>query len=80
MDDRKLFLATIDDLGRLLGVGDDYAMLRASAMLRQLLLDGRLSLVHKVNARHRLRIRYPVCGRAHAERILSMRPRFFINR
>jgi hypothetical protein len=34
MDEATLFLSTLEDLRRLVALGDDYSMLRASALLR----------------------------------------------
>ena len=52
----KLFLNTLSDLETRLG-GTGYDLLRASALLRQLLLDG-TPLVHLVNRRHRVRLEF----------------------
>jgi hypothetical protein len=49
MDETTLYLRTLEDLQRLVALGADYSMLRASAMLRQLFLDGSSSLVHQAN-------------------------------
>jgi hypothetical protein len=76
MDSSELFLATLSDLERCLSIGDDYSMLRASALLRQLLLD-KHSLVHQANHEYRLKLRFTVCGRAYRETMLRMGPLYY---
>ncbi len=76
MDDDQLFLARLDDLERLTALGDEYSMLCASGMLRQLFLDAS-PLVHRVNRRCRLQLRFPVCGRQYREIVLADSPGFF---
>jgi hypothetical protein len=76
MESSDLLLATLSELERYIANGDDYSMLRASALLRQLLLD-RHPLVHQVNRAHHLKLRFTVCGRAHRERVLRMEPVFY---
>ena len=70
MESDQLFLATLQDLRRLVSHGDDYSMLRASALLRQLLLNGS-ALVHIVNRGPRLKLRFPVCGRAYTAMVIK---------
>jgi hypothetical protein len=76
MDPAALYLATIDDLERLANAGDAYSMLRASAMLRQLLLDTH-PLVHVVNRKLRVKFSFTVCGRAFTRAVLKMNPDLF---
>lgn len=76
MEAATLFLETLTELERYLSVGDDYSMLRASALLRQLLLD-ESPLVHQVNRKHKLKLRFTVCGRPYRERVLAMKPIFY---
>jgi hypothetical protein len=76
MDPGPLLLATLDELKRYVAAGDDYAMLRAAALLRQLLIDG-APLVHQANRSHRLKLRFPVCGRQYAELVLADGPVFY---
>ena len=59
MDLDKLFLRTLGQLEYLLRVGDDYAVIRASALIRQLLLDD-YPLADQVNRNHKLKILYPL--------------------
>lgn len=49
MDTDKLFVRTIDDLKQKLISEDAYEYLKASALLRSLILDGGNSLIHSVN-------------------------------
>jgi hypothetical protein len=39
MDASDLFLESLAELERYVAIGDDYAMLRAAALLRQLLIE-----------------------------------------
>jgi hypothetical protein len=54
------FLASIDDLDKKLASEDEYSLIRAGGLLRQLLLDG---LIDRANQTHRLRIEYEVRAR-----------------
>jgi hypothetical protein len=76
MEIGELFLATLNELENYLAVGDDYSMLRASALLRQMLMDGS-PLIHQVNRVYRLQISFPVCGFKYRETALSMAPDFY---
>jgi hypothetical protein len=76
MDETTLYLSTLEDLQRLVALGDDYSMLRASAMLRQLFLDSS-PLVHQVNRQHRVKLRFPVCGRGYTAVVLEDAPTFY---
>jgi hypothetical protein len=73
VDIAALYINTIEDLRRKASVGDDYSMLRASAMLRQLFLDG-TPLVHQLNQQYKVKLRFPVCGRAHRDIVLEDAP------
>lgn len=76
MDSERLFLATLDELARYVAIGDDYAMLRAAALLRQVLMD-EFPLMHQVNRAHHLKVTFPVCGRRYTEVVLEDDPAFF---
>ena len=76
MDDEDLFLHTLSDIEEKLGCGDEYSMLRASALLRQLLLDGS-ALLHRVNRKYRIRVTFGVCGRARAEARIAQNVNFY---
>jgi hypothetical protein len=52
-DADELFLSTIIDLDKKLAAGDRYSLIRASGLLRQLLVD-ETPLVHTVNRQHHL--------------------------
>jgi hypothetical protein len=55
----ELFLRTIRDLSEKINLGNEYDWLRASALVRQLLLDG-TPLVHRVNREYRLKLTFDV--------------------
>jgi len=76
MNSDQLLVATLSELKRYVEVGDDYTMLRAAALLRQLLMD-ESPLVHQVNRAHRLKLRFLVCGRRYAEVVLADGPIFY---
>lgn len=60
VDPRQLFLSTLEDLqDRLQDTEDEYKMLRAAGLLRQLLLDSP-PLMAVVNKPHRIKIRFRV--------------------
>ena len=59
MDEAELYLRTIEDLGTKLGSGDLYVLLRASALLRQLLIDG-TPLVHLANRPFKIKLQFRV--------------------
>ena len=70
MDPDQLFLKTLSDLERRTGSeASEYDVLRSSALLRQLLLDGS-PLVHQVNRHRRLTLvfRVNVASRRGGER------------
>jgi hypothetical protein len=63
VDSRLLFLSKLDDLqSRLQDPGDEYNMLSAAGLLRQLLMDSRPSrpLMDVVNRVHRIKIKFRV--------------------
>lgn len=76
MDPKALFVATLGELERYVVVGDDYAMLRASALLRQLLVDQH-PLVHLVNRVYKLPLKFTVCGRPYREVVFADDPVFY---
>ena len=59
MDERELFLRTLDDLEEKAVGTDEYEATRAAGLLRQLLMDGG-ALVHRVNTDHRLKLSFEV--------------------
>jgi hypothetical protein len=59
MHDDALFLRTIEDLSKKVNLGDQYDWLRASALVRQLLIDGH-PLVDRVNHDPRLKLAFDV--------------------
>lgn len=56
MNPDALFIQTLEDLHRSLVSADEYEVLRASHLMRQLLLDGGNSLVNRVNRQRRLKL------------------------
>jgi hypothetical protein len=76
MDAEALFLSTLDDLGQRVEAADEYSLLRGTALLRQLLMEGD-RLVDVVNRSHRLKLRYEVCGRRYTEVVLEDNPVFY---
>jgi hypothetical protein len=76
VDADRLFLETLLELNRYLTLGDDYSMLRAAALLRQMLMDQR-PLVHQANRSHKLKLRFVVCGRHYREVVLGYNPGFY---
>lgn len=76
MEAEALFLETLAELERYAAAGDDYSMLRASALLRQLLIDQH-PLVHLVNRKHKLPLRFTVRGRLYREVVLADNPDFY---
>ena len=60
MNPKKLFLETLDDLHLSINSGDEYKVLRASVLIRQLVVDGGNSLVTQINRKHKLRLKYRV--------------------
>jgi hypothetical protein len=53
-----LIVRTFEDLHRSTNSPDEYEVLRASQLIRQLLLDGSNSLVDRVNRTHKLKLKY----------------------
>lgn len=76
MELEELFIHTVDDLRTKVEAGDDYSILRATALLRQLLMDGH-SLTHQVNRTYRIRLGFEVCGRSYRDIMLSTNPDFY---
>lgn len=60
MNPDKLFIRSLDDLHLSINSGDEYEVLRAAGILRQLFLDGSASLVDQVNRNHRLQLLFQV--------------------
>ena len=60
MTDDELFLDTLQDLSQKTWLGDRYGWVRASGIVRQLLIDGSSSLVHPINREHRLKLTFQV--------------------
>lgn len=60
MKPEQMFLNTIEQLQILINSYHEYEIIRASHLIRQLLLDGQKSLVERVNKSHRLKIKYRV--------------------
>jgi hypothetical protein len=60
VDSRQLFVSTLDDLqSRLQDPEDEYKMLKAAGLVRQLLLDDR-PLMDVVNKAHKIKIKFRV--------------------
>jgi hypothetical protein len=59
MEPESLFLHTLADLRRLIGIGDEYSGLQASRILRHLFLDGN-PLIDQANRTTRLAIKYTI--------------------
>lgn len=77
MEPASLFLSVISDLADRVRRPDEYGMLRAAALLRQLLLDER-RLIDEVNRVHRLKIEVTVLDmEAYVETVLAERPVFY---
>lgn len=60
MDIETLFLHTCDDLEMRISSNDDYILLGASKLIRQLFLDGDKSLVDLVNRKTRIKLKFEV--------------------
>ena len=60
MDVHELFLHKCDDLSNRVSSADDYTVLGASMLLRQLFLDGDKSLVDLINRKHRVRLEFVI--------------------
>ncbi len=72
-DHENLLLNTIEDLRDKLKKGDEYSLLRASGLIRQLILDEN-PLVHIVNKKYKLKILYEV-----RERNRKVPPKFVVD-
>jgi len=60
MNEELLFVRTLDDLHGSINSNDEYEVLRASALIRQLFLDGSNSLVDRVNRKYRHKLEFEV--------------------
>lgn len=69
----ELFKHVYEDLEEIDSQASEYGMLRASTLLRQLLLDG-APLIHIVNENLKLPILFPVCGVEYVKTIFELNP------
>jgi hypothetical protein len=79
MDSNTLYCRTIGDIRSVIEKPDDYEVLRASALLRQLLLDEN-RLVDDVNRQHRVKLRFKVADSwdtPYAKVVLEDDPTFY---
>lgn len=60
MDLERLLIRSLDDLHRSINSKDEYEVLRAAAIIRQLFLDGDKSLFVKVNRKYRRKLAFEV--------------------
>ena len=60
MNDELLFVRTLDDLHKSINSKDEYEVLRASALIRQLFLDGGKSLVDKIIRKYQHKLEFEV--------------------
>ncbi len=60
MNDEALFIRTLNDLHKSINSDDEYEVLRASALIRQLFLDGSNSLFDRVNRTHRTKLLFEI--------------------
>jgi hypothetical protein len=60
MNDEALFIRTLKDLQKSINSNDEYEVLRASGLIRQLFLDGDNSLVDRVNRTHRIKLEFEI--------------------
>lgn len=58
-NEEQLFIATLVDLQQKFEKGDHYSLLKASGLVRQLLLDGN-PLLHQVNRLHHLKLKFQI--------------------
>ncbi|XYH94858.1 hypothetical protein ACMHYB_44625 [Sorangium sp. So ce1128] len=58
-ESERFLLDTLQDIETKLSLNSRYHLIRAAGLLRQLLLDG-APLVHRVNRKHRLRLRFRI--------------------
>src|SRR5437016_1370246 len=59
LDFRRHFLDVCNDLETKIQSSSEYEILKASGLIRELLLDSR-PLVHQVNARYKLKLRFEI--------------------
>ncbi|MEW4983853.1 MAG: hypothetical protein AB1Y31_11755 [Cycloclasticus sp.] len=79
MNPNKLFCRTIDDIKNVIDTPDDYEILRSSALLRQLLIDGN-RLTDVVNKEIRQKIVFRIVDHWETEYtklVLSHKPSFY---
>lgn len=60
MNDESLFIHSLNDLHKSINSEDEYEVLRASGLIRQLFLDGGISLFDKVNRTHRTKLLFEI--------------------
>lgn len=60
MDDETLFIRTLSDIHKSINSDDEYEVLRASALIRQLFLDGSNSLFDRVNRTYRTKLEFEI--------------------
>jgi hypothetical protein len=60
MDAETLFIKSLDDLHFSINSSDEYEILRAAGIIRQLFLDGAASLVDQVNRKYQLKLVFKV--------------------
>lgn len=69
----ELFKHVYKDLEEIDSQASEYEMLRAATLLRQLLLDG-APLIHIVNEKLKLPLRFPVCGIEYVKTVFDLNP------
>jgi hypothetical protein len=60
MKEEVLFIRTLDDIHRSINSNDEYDVLRASALIRQLFLDGSKSLIDRVNRKYGHKLEFEI--------------------
>ena len=60
MELEKLFIKSLDDLHISINSNDEYEVVRASGIIRQLFLDGGISLVDQINSKHKAKLYFHV--------------------
>ena len=79
MDNDYLFAKTLEDLRKTISSPNDYELLRSTALVRQLLIDGN-RLLDVVNRQRRLRIRFKIAdtwNTPYTQLVLSRHPLFY---
>ena len=69
----ELFKHVYKDLEEIDSQASEYEMLRAATLLRQILLDG-APLIHIVNEKLKLPLRFPVCGIEYVKTVFELNP------